>query len=106
MGALAVAPPWKALRETPYLSWTDNISGLHIQGQTDAPEMKSKLFLLSRNDTRIPFPNCVQLLQTAAANATAGHSTIVAERAERNKRLKSLKSVCQSNMAVPMPRTR
>jgi len=37
VGALVVAPLWKAFRESPYLSWTDNIMGLQIPGQTNGP---------------------------------------------------------------------
>lgn len=57
--------------------------------------MNSKLFLLSCTDTRLPMSNCVQLLQTAVGNANAGHSTIVAESAGRNKSLKFLRNDCQ-----------
>ena len=53
--------------------------------------MNSKLFLLSCTETRLPLSNCVHLLQTAVGNPTAGHSTIVAESAGRNKSLKFLR---------------
>ena len=95
MGALVVAPPWKALRETPYLSWIDNIMGLKIPVQTNAPDMKAKLCLLSCNGTSLPSPKCVELLQSAVGNSTGGHSSIVAERTERNKRLIFIRADCQ-----------